>query len=149
MVDDLFHLQLARCFLRLLPALVIRPRGLKPGGSARRLARGTRGKARQHVGRACGDCQIRPVPTAEFRWIGMDVNEALARCRHVDKRVSAGSDLAEPCAEYQQKISLLHPAGEGRVYADPDIARITGVAVVDVVLAAERGSDGKIVRLGE
>src|SRR5690606_17384528 len=77
------------------------------------------------------------------------MNEALARCRHVDKRVSAGSDLAEPCAEYQQKISLLHPAGEGRVYADPDIARITGVAVVDVVLAAERGSDGKIVRLGE
>ena len=93
------------------------------------------------------DRQRRPVHAAELLGSRVDVDQRLLRHRRFDQRVAAGGHLAQARADHQQHVGFLHALGELRIDADADVADVTRAAVVEKILAAERGADAEAVRL--
>ena len=79
----------------------------------------------------------------------MDVDERLVRPAGRDERVAAGRRLAEAGTDDEQQVGVAHACRELRVGADADVAGVDPRGVVDVVLPAEPGTDGELVRLRE
>ena len=101
-------------------------------------------------GRRAGiDGERRPVDAAKLLGAGMDVDERLARFGNVDQRIARGRHLAEPSADEEEDIGLLHPLGERRVDADADVAGIVRMVVVEEHLAAEGAADRQVEAFGE
>ena len=71
----------------------------------------------------------------------MHVDQRLLRHRRLEQCVAAGGHLAQPRADDQKHIGLLHALRELRVDADADIARVARAAIVEQVLATERSTD--------
>ena len=123
-----------------------RPRLLAPGRGVDRLERARRGGERLHAGL---DRQIGGVGQTELLRARMDVHQGLLRLGDVDQAVAAARCLAEPGADEQQQVGVAHALAERRRHRDADVAGVVGVAVVEVVLAAERDADRQIEALGE
>ena len=134
-------LQLHRAggFLRLLPGLVVGPRGAGPTGPGR----GRTGRAvlaaqgGQEIGRGGGDGQICAVDAARHRRVGMDMDDRLARAGRVHEAVAAGGNVAKARPEDQQTVGLAQAVGQFRVHSHAKVAHVTGLAVVHVILPAE------------
>src|SRR6185437_7590486 len=88
----------------------------------------------------------RLIDAAQLLGIGMDVDEALLRRRNVDEGVAAGRHLAEPRADDDEKVGRLDALSELGIDADPDIAGIARVRVVEAILAAEDTAGREMVR---
>ena len=114
-----------------------------------RIHRGHRGGGPQELGRARADRQGRLVHPAELVRIGMDVHELLARAGRRHEGVAARRHLAQPRPDHQQEVGLPDPLGQPRIDAEPEVARVAGMGVVEAVLAAERRRGGERVRLDE
>ena len=93
------------------------------------------------------DRQRRPVYAAKLFGARVDVDQCLFRHRRLDQRVATGGHLAQPRADHEQHVGFLHALGELRVDADADVADVIRAAVVEEILAAERGADAEAVRL--
>ena len=79
----------------------------------------------------------------------MDVDELLPRPRDVEQRVAPRRHVAEPSADREEEVGGLDPSRERGIHADRQRPRVALGAVVDVVLATERGHDRNPVLLAE
>ena len=115
--------------MRGLGELPVARRRLEPASAAakRRPRRRSRARARRR-GRAPPDRGARGRASAPGR-------------RH-DRRVAAGLDVAEPRADDEQHVGVAHALAERRVGAEPEVARVGGRVVVDVVLARQAAATG-------
>jgi hypothetical protein len=86
---------------------------------------------------------------AELVRIRVNVHQGLRRARWLERRVTAGRDVAEPGADHQQKVGFAQAACERRVVPDRQYAGVARGGVVDVVLAPERRCHRQARRLGE
>ena len=77
------------------------------------------------------------------------MHQELARVGHVEQRVAAGGHLAQARADHDQQVGRLDGGGQRRIDADAGAADVAAVAVVDVVLVAERRRDRQIEAVGE
>ena len=120
--------------------------GLAPGAGVHRRHRG--GGA-QELGRARADREGRLVHAPVLAGVRMHVHDPLPRARRHHEPVAAGGHLAEPGADHQQEVGLPDPLGEVRIDAQPEVAGVAGVGVVEAILAAERRRGGERVRFHE
>ena len=122
---------------------VVGARGLGPGpASAARRARAPAGRRRAPAGRRRSRARARRRRRAPRGPDGRGRASAAASGRRgACSRAWSMSPRRPPTATRRSASS--HPAGERRVEADRQVARVDGRVVVDVVLAAERGGDGQ------
>ncbi len=73
----------------------------------------------------------------------MNVHQSLPRLRNFEQRVGAGRHFSEARADDEQHVGVLHALRELRIDADADVAGVIRAAVVEQVLAAERGAGRK------
>ena len=99
----------------------------------RRERTGYRGKFR-HAGI---DRQIGLVDPPQLFRSGMHVDQLLLRPWRLDQGIAAGGHLSQAGTDRQEKVCLPDPLRQRRVDADPHIADVIGVAVVEQVLTAE------------
>ena len=118
------------------------------GPGRRRRGRETLERGRKG-GRRCVDGQRRAIDPAELLDAGIDMHERLRRARDVEQRVALRGHLAEPAADQDDEIGLLHAREQLRVRADAEVAGVAGVPGVEEMRPAERGRDRQREALGE
>ena len=107
---------------------------------------GSEGCRRQGEGvEARGDGEVRLVDPAQLLRVVVDVDEGLARPRHVEEREALARGLAQARADGEDEVGALDPLGEPGVGADADMAGVAGVVVAQEVLAAEAAGRGQVV----
>ena len=120
--------------------------GVAPGAGVHRRHRG--GGA-QEFHRARADREDGLVHPAELAGIGVHVHDLLPRARRHDEPVATGRHLAEPGTDDQQQVGVAHPLGEPGIDAEPEVAGVAGMGVVEAILAAERRRGGERIRVHE
>ena len=72
-------------------------------------------------------------------WIGMGMDDHLARPGRGDQPIAIGRHIPQPCAKSQQAIALSQHVRQMRVHPESQIAHIMGVTVVHAVHTPETG----------
>ena len=133
----------------LAPGEVIGPGRLDGSGPAN-LLRGLDGFERgREAARRGLDAERRLVHAPDLAGIGMHVDEALARHRHVQQRVALRRHLAHAGADQQQEVGARQALQQPRVGADADLAGVVRMGGVEEAGPAERGRDRQGEALGE
>ena len=130
---------------------VVGARAARPSPRTARAVDGGRSVERRgELRRAGDDRQVGLVDAAELVRRRRGRARASARARRLDQRVAGGGHLAQPRADREQQVGLrARAAASAGSMPMPSVARVDARAVVDVVLAAERGRDRQLDALGE
>jgi hypothetical protein len=99
--------------------------------------------------RARIDRNVRPVDAAKLAGIRVHMDQLLARVGAFQQRVIGRRHLREAPTEEQNEVGLLDGLSQDRIDADPNIAGIAGVQVIEERLSAEGAADGQFVALGK
>ena len=106
-------------------------------------ARGRRGQEGGGTGVDGEDCSV---DTAQLALVGMNVHHGRAS---VGQGVGLARDLGEAGADEDEQVRLVQRFTQPGVQADPDVARIMAVGVVEQLLATESAGHGNAGGLGE
>ena len=126
------------------------PRALRLRGP-RRPPRGARVSAVSAARNVAGRRRDRErglVDAAQLLGTGMDVDQRLRGHGRREQRIARRRHLAQPLADHEQHVGVANARGELRIDADPDVAGVERVPVVEQVLVAESAGDRQRERLG-
>ncbi|MCY1422029.1 hypothetical protein D9M71_376980 [compost metagenome] len=146
---DLAHLHRAGRGRAVEVAAVVLVELLDPGRMAAGVHVGQCGGLGGEGFRAAGDGQRRLVDAAQFFEAGVHVDQRLPRGGDVQQAVAAAADFAQPAADHQQQVGLLHGRAQLRAGGQAEVAGVLRVAVVEQVLATERQGHRQALALGE
>ena len=75
------------------------------------------------------DGEVGLVDPSEHLGAGVDVDEPLARTRHLEQAVAVGGDLAECCADHDQRVCRGNEFAQRGRSADADVTGVVRMAV--------------------
>ena len=95
---------------------------------------------------ACDHAERRRIDAADLFGIGINMNQRLPWLRNIEQRVAGCGGLPQPRAKRDHQIAVADPVGDFCVETDADMAAIAGMQIIEIVLAAERNTDGHFMR---